>query len=145
MSRSRKKVPIFTLHHDKYFKKLVHRRNRVAFRTGEYYTTRKLYKLKVNPYDICDYAWILWSHRRFVTWTEEIIKKSLRKEDNGIGEKTFVVNEQDLAVKSSKLLQNFYRILVTEKKQKIFSVLSFQQEQVTYNFIGPPIQRRSLT
>jgi hypothetical protein len=41
-----------------YFKRLVHTRNRMLERAG-IYLTGKMYKLVVDPWDICDYRCVL--------------------------------------------------------------------------------------
>jgi hypothetical protein len=74
MSRSFRKVPMFKIHTVKYFKKLVHKRNRHKPDIAN----GGAYKYSVNYWDICDYKWIAWK-KDFTWWFANKEYKAWRK------------------------------------------------------------------
>jgi hypothetical protein len=72
MSRSIKKYPGHKLNTDQYFKRLVHRRNRMAWRSYmERLPNGSYYKYSVNPWDICDYKFVYHTYndlKYYIKW-----------------------------------------------------------------------------
>ena len=73
--------PVFKLHNCRYFKRLVHTRNRMLERSGIYLTSRQ-YRYIVNPWDICDYSFPIYpcDIARHSDWyTPDRVAKARRK------------------------------------------------------------------